>query len=182
MKIYYFNSTHWDREWYLPFQSFRYELVETLNHLVKTMEQHPEFKLFCLDGQTVVLEDYADIEPHNAKRLRKLIEQGRVVVGPWYTMPDEYSVSGESLIRNLSVGMKLAEKWGGKPLMYGYINDIFGHIAQLPQILNGFGINGAYISRGLGDTDFNSPKKLYKPYFPESSGTLNLSFTKAEGR
>lgn len=155
MKIYYFNSTHWDREWYLPFQSFRYELVETFNHLVKTMEQHPEFRIFCLDGQTVVLEDYADIEPYNAKRLRALIEQGRVVVGPWYTMPDEYSVSGESLIRNLSFGMKLAEKWGGKPLMYGYINDIFGHIAQLPQILNGFGINGAYISRGLGDTDFN---------------------------
>jgi len=155
MKIYYFNSTHWDREWYLPFQSFRYELVETINHLIESMEQHPEFKLFCLDGQTVVLEDYADIEPQNADRLRKLIEQGRVVVGPWYTMPDEFAVSGESLIRNLITGIRLSKEWGGEPLKYGYVNDIFGHIAQMPQILNGFGINGAYICRGLGDTDFN---------------------------
>ena len=59
MKIFYLNSTHWDREWYLPFQSFRYNLVEMVDDLIKTMENDPEYKLFCFDGQTVVLDDYA---------------------------------------------------------------------------------------------------------------------------
>ena len=155
MKLFYINSTHWDREWYVPFQHFRYNLVETLNGLIDILESDPEYKIFTLDGQTIVLEDYAEIEPDNAEKLRRFIEDGRIVVGPWYVMPDEYLVSGESLIKNLSVGHKLSQKWGGKPLKYGYANDIFGHIAQLPQIFKGFGIEGAYIGRGLGNTDFN---------------------------
>ena len=155
MKIFYLNSTHWDREWYLPFQGFRYNLVEMVNDLIKTMENDPEYKLFCFDGQTVVLEDYAEIEPEGAKKLRSLIEEGRIVVGPWYVMPDEFLVSGESLIRNLMTGDALAKKWGGKPWKYGYVNDVFGHIAQMPQIFSGFDIQGSYVGRGLGNTDFN---------------------------
>lgn len=155
MKLFYINSTHWDREWYVPFQHFRYNLVETLNGLIDILETDPEYKIFTLDGQTIVLEDYAEIEPEKAEKLKGFIREGRIVVGPWYVMPDEFLVSGESLIKNLSVGHKIAEKWGGKPLKYGYANDIFGHIAQLPQIFKGFGIEGAYIGRGLGNTEFN---------------------------
>lgn len=155
MKLYYLNSTHWDREWYVPFQHFRYNLAETLNELIDILEKDPEYKIFTLDGQTIVLEDYAEVEPENAQKLREFIKNGRIVVGPWYVMPDEFLVSGESLIKNLNVGHKIAEEWGTKPLKYGYANDIFGHIAQLPQILKGFGIEGAYIGRGLGNTDYS---------------------------
>lgn len=155
MKIYYLNSTHWDREWYLPFQGFRFNLVDMLDDLIEIMENDPEYKLFCIDGQTIVLEDYAEIQPEKAERLKALIKAGRIKVGPWYVMPDEFLLSGESLIRNLMIGHSIAEKWGGSPWKYGYVNDIFGHIAQMPQIFSGFDINGAYIGRGLGNTDFN---------------------------
>lgn len=154
-KIYYLNSTHWDREWYVPFQSFRYNLVDMINSLLEILDKNPDYKLFCLDGQTIVLEDYAEIEPIRAEKLRSYIEQGRIKVGPWYVMPDEFLLSGESLIRNLMIGDSLSKKWGSEPWKYGYVNDIFGHIAQMPQIFSGFGINGAYIGRGLGNTDFN---------------------------
>lgn len=155
MKIYYLNSTHWDREWYMPFQGFRFNLVEMVDELLDLMEKDPEYKLFCFDGQTIVLEDYIEVVPEGAERLGKLIREGRLVVGPWYVMPDEFLVSGESLIRNLMMGHALAERWGGKPWRYGYANDIFGHIAQMPQIYAGFDIHGSYICRGLGATDFN---------------------------
>lgn len=155
MKIFYLNSTHWDREWYLPFQGFRYNLVDMVNNLIEIMENDPEYKLFCFDGQTIFLGDYAEIEPDGAKKLQKLIEDGRILVGPWYVMPDEFLVSGESLIRNLIMGDAIAKKWGGRPWKYGYANDIFGHIAQMPQIYAGFDIKGSYIGRGLGNTDFD---------------------------
>ncbi len=148
--FYYINGTHWDREWYRPFQGFRYILMDVLDEVIDTLEKDPEFELYILDGQTAVLDDYLEISPQMRPRLENLIREGRIAVGPWYTMPDEYLVSGESLIRNLLMGHAKAKEYGAKDAMkYGYICDIFGHIAQLPQILAGFDIHGALIQRAI---------------------------------
>lgn len=156
-KILYQISTHWDREWYLPFQGFRYHLVEVTDHLIDVLE-NGEIPEFVFDGQTIVLEDYLEIRPENRERLKKLIRAEKLIVGPWYVMPDELLVSGEGLIENLLVGQKLSREFGAEPWKFGYVCDIFGHIAQLPQILNGFGIKAAFIGRGLSSypngTDF----------------------------
>ena len=80
MKIFYINSTHWDREWYVPFQNLRYNLVEMVDGLLDILESDPEYRVFCFDGQTIVLEDYLEVAPENARRLEKLIrEHGRLV-------------------------------------------------------------------------------------------------------
>ncbi|MCL4545880.1 MAG: hypothetical protein M1118_15040, partial [Chloroflexi bacterium] len=143
------SHTHWDREWYLPFQQFRANLVEAVDDLLDLMKDDPEYRYFTLDGQTVVLEDYLEVRPSREKELQELIEAGRVLVGPWYVMPDEFLVSGESLIRNLVEGRRTAARFG--PVMcVGYVPDSFGHIAQLPQILLGFGIKSAVLWRGVG--------------------------------
>lgn len=147
--IYYLNGTHWDREWYKSFQGFRYMLMDVLDEVIDTLEKDPDFQLYILDGQTAVLDDYLEISPQQRPRLEKLIRENRIAVGPWYTMPDEFLPSGESLIRNLLTGHKKAREYGAASAMkYGYICDIFGHIAQLPQLLAGFGIHGALIQRG----------------------------------
>lgn len=150
-KIYYLNSTHWDREWYLPFQGFRYNLVKTIDDMISKLEKDEEYKIFTLDGQTIVLEDYKAVAKKRSDKLKKMIEDGRVIVGPWYVMPDELLVSGESLIRNLMFGEKIAKEWNTETWKYGYVNDVFGHIAQMPQIFAGFEIKGAYLGRGVGD-------------------------------
>lgn len=149
MKIFYQISTHWDREWYKPFQEFRYYLTEMVDGLLEALENN-EIETFSFDGQTIVIDDYLAIRPENEQRIRKLIKEGRIKIGPWYVMPDELLVSGESIVENFLVGHKTAEKYGTKAWKFGYINDIFGHIAQLPQILNGFGIDGAFLGRGAG--------------------------------
>lgn len=153
-EIYLLSSTHWDREWYQTFQGMRFKLVEVVDELIDVMEQQPDFELFCLDGQTIVLEDYAAIAPENVERLKKLMQSGRIKVGPWYIMPDERLVSGESIIHNFLRGQKVAADWGVDTWKFGYLCDIFGHIGQLPQILQGFGIDGAYLGRGLGAEDW----------------------------
>lgn len=153
-KIYYLSSTHWDREWYQSFQGFRWRLVQTTDQILDTLENDEAFTHFTFDGQTIVLDDYTKIKPENRGRLTKLIREGRISVGPWYVMPDEYLVSGESLVRNLQLGNRLAKEYGAvEPMKYGYVCDIFGHIAQLPQILRGCGIKGALLGRGTNDFD-----------------------------
>lgn len=168
--VYYFSGTHWDREWYQTFQEFRFRLVKVLDGVVKNMEENADFGVFHADGQTIILEDYAEINPEGAEKLKALIAADRVKAGPWYVMPDEFILSGESLIRNLMMGHRLARKWGAKEAWkFGYICDIFGHIAQTPQIFNGFDIHYSLFCRGAGKT---------APYFiwesPDGSQCLNF--------
>jgi alpha-mannosidase len=151
LDIFYFSSTHWDREWYQPFQGFRFRLVNMVNELIEILEKDTDFKVFHLDGQTIVLEDYLEIVPENKQRLQKLILEGRILVGPWYVMPDEFLLSGESLIRNLMMGHRISKELGAEAWKYGYVCDIFGHIAQMPQIFNEFGINYSLLGRGTNE-------------------------------
>lgn len=149
MKIFYQISTHWDREWWLPFQGFRYKLVKMTDEMLTALESGA-LDVFTFDGQSVVLEDYLEIRPGECERVRTLIEAGKLRIGPWYVMPDELLVSGESIVRNFLTGHAIAKEFGGEAWKYGYVNDVFGHIAQFPQILHGFGIKGAYLGRGVG--------------------------------
>ena len=139
--------SHWDREWYLTFQQFRFKLVQLVDQVLDILEQDPQFKYFTLDGQTVILEDYLEIRPEERGRIERLIREGRLLIGPWYVLPDEFLVSGEALIRNLQKGLALSSLFGGG-MAVGYIPDMFGHIAQMPQILQGFGIDTAVLWRG----------------------------------
>ena len=128
MKIYYYSGTHWDREWYRTFQGFRKCLVDMVDELIEYLETNAEYGVFHFDGQTIVLEDYLEIRPEMRERLTALIRDGRIVVGPWYNMPDEFLVSGESIIRNLMTGHKIAKEYGVRPWKFGYVCDCFGHI------------------------------------------------------
>ncbi len=148
LRIFIVPETHWDRAWYLPFEDFRISLVRLNDHILDTLENDRNFKTFCLDGQTVVIEDYLQIKPEQRHRLEKAVQKDRLKVGPWYILPDEFLVSGESLVRNLLIGREIAESLG-KSMNVGYVPDPFGHVGQLPQILNGFGIDNFLFSRGV---------------------------------
>ena len=142
------SHTHWDREWHQPFQSFRLRLVQLIDCLIRIMDADPAFRHFHLDGQTVVLEDYLEMRPERARDLKRLIRTGRIGVGPWYVLPDEFLVNGESLIRNLQRGVQIAVEFG-RTAKVGYLPDQFGHISQMPQLLRGFEIETAVVWRGL---------------------------------
>ena len=143
--------THWDREWYLPYEAFRLRLAATLDDLLDVLERDDAFVSFTLDGQAIVLEDYVDARPENEARLRALLAAGRLEVGPWYVLADELLVGGESLVRNLLLGRRVCRRFGVEPTGAGYAPDSFGHPAQLPQLLAGFGLETFLFSRGLGD-------------------------------
>lgn len=98
-----------------------------------------------------MLEDYAEVRPENVGRLRALLAEGRLEAGPWYVLPDEILVGGESLVRNLLLGRAVCRRFGVEPTSAGYEPDSFGHPAQLPQILAGFGLRTFLFSRGMGD-------------------------------
>lgn len=143
--------THWDREWYDPFQTFRIRLVRLIDGLLDLMEQDSSFTHFLLDGQLAVVDDYLEIRPENRSRLEALTAAGRITVGPWYILMDEFLVSGETIVRNLQKGIGRGNTLGGV-MDVGYLPDMFGHIAQMPQILAQAGFEHAVVWRGVPST------------------------------
>lgn len=150
------SHTHWDREWYLPFQEYRIRLVKLINSLLDRLPKKKNYRAFHLDAQTVVLEDYLEICPERRAELEALVQSGRILIGPWYILPDEFLVSGEATIRNLMLGHQLARQFG-RVMKVGYVPDPFGHISQMPQILRGFELDNFIFMRGYDGS--NSGKK-----------------------
>jgi mannosylglycerate hydrolase len=142
--------THWDREWYAPFQTYRVQLVHLVDDLLELLEGDPSFTRFLLDGQTAVVDDYLEVRPEAAPRLAALAAAGRLQVGPWMILMDEFMVSGETIVRNLQRGMTRSAALGGDAAMrVGYLPDMFGHVAQMPQILRLAGLEHAVVWRGV---------------------------------
>ena len=140
--------THWDREWYEPYQQLRHRLIPMLDELLDDLEADPAFANFLLDGQMAVVDDYLDVRPEAEPRLRALAESGRLAMGPWYILMDEFCVSGETMVRNLQLGLRRAAAFGGA-MAVGYLPDMFGHVAQMPQILRLAGLEHAVVWRGV---------------------------------
>ena len=143
------NHTHWDREWYMPFQRYRVLLVDVVDMVLDTLASNPGFEGFMLDGQTVVVEDYLEVRPERREELEGHIRGGRVSVGPWYVLPDEFLPSPESLIRNLLLGRKQMRELGAPAARVGYLPDTFGHPSQLPQIIARFDLDSTVVFRGV---------------------------------
>ena len=164
------SHTHWDREWYQPLELFRLRLVDLIDRLLDLMESDPEFRFFNLDGQGIVLEDYLRLRPGNEQRLKALISEGRITIGPWYVLNDEFLVSGESTVRSLLIGHRVVSQFG--PVMkIGYLPDQFGNMSQMPQILRGFGIDNCIFGRGWQAVDGRNMEFEWRS--PDGSSVLS---------
>jgi mannosylglycerate hydrolase len=149
--------THWDREWYQPYQTFRLRLVDLLDDLLPRLDADPSYRHFLLDGQMAVVDDYLAVRPEAEPVLRRLATAGRLAMGPWYILMDEFLVSGETMIRDLQLGLDRAATFGGA-MEVGYLPDMFGHVAQMPQLLSQFGFDDAVVWRGV-------PARMRTPAF-----------------
>ncbi|MFD7922276.1 alpha-mannosidase [Streptomyces sp. NPDC059740] len=139
--------THWDREWYLPFQRFRLQLVGLLDQVLPRLAADPRQR-FTLDGQAVAVDDYLQVRPEAREQLTSLVAAGRLAVGPWQILLDEFLCSGENIVRNLEWGLRRGDGFGGA-MRVGYLPDMFGHCAQMPQILRLAGVDHACLWRGV---------------------------------
>lgn len=139
-KAYVIPHTHWDREWRYPLWKNRMLLVEFFDQLLEILDNNKDYHCFLMDGQISPIEDYLEVMPQNKEKVTKHIKEGRIAVGPWYTLPDLYPVDGECLVRNLLKGIRITKKYG-EPLGVGYNTFGWGQTAQLPQIYKEFGFD-----------------------------------------
>ncbi|MCX6137814.1 MAG: glycosyl hydrolase-related protein [Ignavibacteriales bacterium] len=164
------SNTHWDREWRFPFQRNRQMLVDMIDAVLAILEHEPSYRAFHLDSQSIVVKDYLEIRPQNKDRFIRLVKENRLLIGPWYILPEEFQVGGENLIRNLLLGHKVCAEHGGVSKI-GYSPFSWGQISQLPQLYKEFGINLIMFYRGVNSLD--SPKAEF--LWEGADGTRSLA-------
>ena len=166
IQCHFISNTHWDREWRYSAQRTRYMLGYLLDMLFDIFEKEPEFKHFHLDSQTMPVQDYLEVYPEKSELIKQYVTEGKLAIGPWFCLPDEYCVSGESLLRNLLLGHRIAKQFGGVSKT-GYSPFGWGQISQMPQIYAGFGIDVLSFYRGLNH--YLAPKSEF--YWESPDGT-----------
>lgn len=146
-KVHVIQHTHWDFEWYFTRNEAMIQFVYHMDEVFAALKKQ-QVDYYLLDGQMSILDDYLDAYPEKKSEIIKWVRAGRLFIGPWYTQTDELIVTGESIIRNLSLGMELADNLGGSQKI-GYLPDSFGQGADMPKIYNGMGIKDTVFWRGL---------------------------------
>ena len=170
------SHTHWDREWYLNSKYTAQWSIIFFQRLFEMFEKEKDYQ-FVLDGQMLLLDDYFETLKKQGKsvykykqKIKKYVEQGRLHIGPYYLQPDWQLVSGESLIRNLTIGIKKAKEYG--PVMQiGWLLDNFGQISQTAQIHKEAEIKGLFVWRGV-EMD---PNNVQSEFLWESPDKTTLS-------
>jgi 2-O-(6-phospho-alpha-D-mannosyl)-D-glycerate hydrolase len=171
-RLHFICNSHLDREWTMDFQLTRRLTVAFLDRLLEMFKRFPEYR-FTLDSQTVPLLDYLEIRPERREELKGRVSEGRLEIGPWHTAPDGNCISGESIIRNLLVGHRVAKEFGGV-MKVGYTPFGFGQVSQLPQIYGGFGIDTIFFYRGI--TGHDSPDAEFLWESPDGTRALCSRF------
>lgn len=136
----------YDREGAEPFPVARLRLIRLLDEALDRFDADPRFRYFTLDGQVSLLEDYLSLRPENFERVEQAVQDGKLLIGPWYVQP-EFALAGpEVVIRNLMIGLRTARVFG-PPMTVAYLPEVHVLPDYLPQILRGFGIEAIVIPR-----------------------------------
>lgn len=154
-KVYIISHSHWDREWYMAYEQHHMRLVELMDDLLELFEKDPEFNSFHLDGQTIILDDYLQVRPEKRELVQQAITVGKLRIGPFYILQDDFLISSESNVRNMLIGMEESQKWG-TPIMLGYFPDTFGNMGQTPQMMKQAGLEAAAFGRGVKPIGFDN--------------------------
>jgi mannosylglycerate hydrolase len=165
--------THWDREWHIPVWEQRRWLVNMMDTLLDVLDREPGFRGYLLDGQTIPVEDYLEIKPENRDRIVTYVREGRIFIGPWFTLPDEFPVDGECLVRNLLWGRRAADQLGGC-MNIGLTTFGWGQTAQFPQIYAGFGIDTIITAKGVNAK--RAPESEFFWKSPDGTAALTTRF------
>ncbi|MGM0216261.1 alpha-mannosidase [Enterococcus sp. AZ109] len=154
-KVYIISHSHWDREWYMAYEQHHMRLVQLMDDLLELIEKDPNFHSFHLDGQTIILDDYLQVRPERKEALQQAIASGKLQIGPFYILQDDFLISSESNVRNMLIGMEESKKWG-TPVMLGYFPDTFGNMGQTPQMMKQADLPTAAFGRGVKPIGFDN--------------------------
>lgn len=127
------GHSHLDLLFLWPVRETPRKCARTMSTVMKMMDRYPEYK-FTLSQAPVYIwlkEQYPTLYEKMCRRIR----EGRLeAVGALYIECDTNLPSGESLVRQLLYGKRFFQKELGQDMKVGFLPDVFGYSAALPQL------------------------------------------------
>ena len=122
------------------------ESVDLAHQYVSMFRDEPDFR--CILSEIDYLQGYWNTHVTEREEFLDLLRRGLIETSGSYSEPNESSVGGEGLVRNLAYGQWfLVDYLGARGDVYMPF-DVFGHVRQLPQLLAKSGFQGAVWTKG----------------------------------
>lgn len=151
--VYAYLHTHWDLEWYRNQQEFNLRFLEVMDIVIDELKNN-KAPFFYLDGQVIALLNYLKYRKDKIEEIKKLINDEKLIIGPFYASIDTYLVNINSMLKNVDLGYKYSKFFGQKGDFIGYLSDVFGISNSIFEVLKLKKIKNALIWRGV------NPKKI----------------------
>ncbi|MGF7141825.1 alpha-mannosidase [Anaerotaenia torta] len=129
------GHSHLDLLFLWPQRETIRKAARTCSTVLKLMDIYPEYKFGCSQAPLYVWlkRDY----PRIYDRICEKIREGRwEVQGAFWVECDTNIPSGEALVRQLLYGKEFFQKEFGLEMKIGFLPDVFGYSAALPQLLS----------------------------------------------
>jgi len=114
--------------------------LDSIKQFIGFLEENKQSGIFHLTFHGKHLQALTESHSTWIERLDRLCEQKRILLGPWYLLPNDCLASGETLVRNLYFGNKICYNIGNV-MKVGFSALSCNNNSQLPQIFNGFNID-----------------------------------------
>jgi len=142
---------HVDAVWLDSQAGYQALTFSNLEQHLRSVEADSHFQVFL--HEIPYLKPYYDSYPRDRALIRQLVKTGRIATGGSYNQPNETTVSGEAIVRNLLYGRLFHENVLGDYPRTFHPWDTFGHIIQLPQIL----AKSEFIGTGFTRSNYREP-------------------------
>ncbi|MET0770836.1 MAG: glycoside hydrolase family 38 C-terminal domain-containing protein, partial [Solirubrobacteraceae bacterium] len=150
------GHAHLDTAWLWPLEETWRKLVRTTTTQLRLLEAYPEHRFAHSQAQHYAW--LAERAPALFSRVRAAVDRGQwIPVGAMWVEPDCNLPSGESLARQLLYGQRWFEEHLGRRCTELWLPDVFGYAAQLPQLMQGAGID-RFLTQKLSWNRFTSPE------------------------
>lgn len=140
------GHAHIDMNWLWRWPETIQVCIDTFRQAIRFMDEFPDFKFSQSQASCyAAIEKY---EPDLFRDIQRAVRAGKWnVVGGTWTESDTNLSSGEALSRSFLLAQRYFAAKLGVRARVGWLPDGFGHVAQLPQILQSAGIEYFYHMR-----------------------------------
>ncbi len=144
--IYLISHAHQDLYWLWGHQESVKMMQDNLRQAVAFLKEFPQYRFS--QSQTAIYNEIEKSDPKIFEEIKGFVRDGRFeLLGGQWSEGDNNLSSGEAIIRSFLLGQRYYQSRFGKMAVVGWLPDNFGHIAQLPQLLNQAGIHYFYFNR-----------------------------------
>lgn len=154
-------NSHLDCAWFWPLRETVRKMARTTANVLRLMEEYPHARF--AQSQALLYTYLKTGYPAMFEEVKRRVREGRwLVLGGQWVEADTHLASGESQIRQCLLGQRFYREEFGAPCTAGWLPDIFGLSANMPQLMTGCGLRSLFTIKQITNDDTTFPYSMFQ--------------------